>query len=108
MEIEFNILLYRHLIRCDCADVPYRVVHTITENGRNMFDQILFLENFVCQHRLANVIVLRKQSNHNNVPTNMNRKTNQTSVFRGPANSLLTEYPVQHRIRHHIGKQLRL
>ncbi len=68
----------------------------------------LFWGNFVCQHSSVKVIVLRRQANHNAVPTNTNRKTNQTSVFRGPANSLLTEYPIQHRIRHHIGKQLRL
>ena len=68
----------------------------------------LFWGNCVCQHSSVKVIVLRRQANHNAVPTNTNRKTNQTSVFRGPANSLLTEYPIQHRIRHHIGKQLRL
>lgn len=68
----------------------------------------LFWGNYVCQHSSVKVIVLRRQANHNAVPTNTNRKTSQTSVFRGPANSLLTEYPVQHRIRHHIGKQLRL
>ena len=68
----------------------------------------LFWRNFVCQHSSVKVIVLRRQANHNAVPTNTNRKTSQTSVFRGPANSLLTEYLVHHRIRHHIGKQLRI
>lgn len=68
----------------------------------------LFWGNSVCQHSSVKIIVLRRQANHNAVPTNTNRKTNQTSVFQRPANSLLTEYLVQHRIRHHIDKQLRL
>ena len=68
----------------------------------------LFWGNSVCQYSSVKIIVLRRQANHNAVPTNTNRKTNQTSVFQRPANSLLTEYLVQHRIRHHIDKQLRL
>ena len=68
----------------------------------------LFWGNSVCQHSSVKIIVLRRQANHHAVPTNTNWKTNQTSVFQRPANSLLTEYLVQHRIRHHIDKQLRL
>ena len=94
----------------DCNKHKKSPHSSFSECGERKHDDLwnLFWGNCVCQHSSVKVIVLRRQANHNAVPTNTNRKTNQTSVFRGPANSLLTVYPVQHRMRHHIGKQLRL